>query len=214
MSRVFITATNTDIGKTFATKLLIQTYSALGYRVGVIKPLETGVVDVPLDGTELLQEVQKYNEPFNTLSVDDIVPYQFELPAAPLIANKEKIKISFEYIEQQIQKLEVLCDVMIIEGAGGLYVPIDEERYMIDLIKYLDAKTLLVTHANLGCINDTLLSLSALEQADISHTFAINIHNNLKNFKTTSKQYFDEKYTPYFLLSQDIEAVAKELLKE
>ena len=62
MSRIFITATNTDIGKTYASKLLIQTYSALGYSVGVIKPIETGVVDAPLDGSELLYEVQKYNK--------------------------------------------------------------------------------------------------------------------------------------------------------
>ncbi len=213
MSRIFITATNTDIGKTYATKLLIQAYSALGYRVGVIKPVETGVIDAPLDGTELLQEVQKHNDSFKALSVKDIVPYQFELPAAPLIANKEKIKIDFRVIEKKIQELEVLCDVMIIEGAGGLYVPLDEKHFIIDLIQYLDAKTLLVTHANLGCINDTLLSLQALEHEKIPHTFAINIHNNLKNFRTTSAHYFDENYEDYFLLSRDIEKIAKELLK-
>ncbi len=209
--RIFITATNTDIGKTYATKLLIKTFSSLGYRVGVFKPIETGVLTQPADGSELLSIAQHYNPELKTLTVQDIVPIQFELPAAPYVANQAK-PIDFAKIDSALKKIEPLCDVLLIEGAGGLFVPVDKHTMMIDLIKYFQAKALLISHCRLGCINDTLLSLAALEQADISCSWVLNCQASDTDFTKVSEPYFLDHHPGYYELTKDIEKLATSLL--
>ncbi len=205
--QIFVTATNTDIGKTYTTKLLLKEYASRGLRVGVMKPIETGVVDgyCP-DGEELLSLVQELNVEFKGIHVNDIVPIQYELPAAPFVASKN-ITLDFKKIDNAIQKLENLCDVLIIEGAGGLYVPIDEKTMIIDLIKYLDASTLLVTHCSLGCINDTLLSKKALEDKNIKHVVAFNYRDSDENFSTVSEPYFKETGFKVMKVSENIDTI-------
>jgi len=188
--RIFVTATNTDIGKTYTCKLLIENLSKRGLSVGIIKPLETGVKDGNCpDGLELLNIIKKYNKNFEALHVEDIVPITYSFPAAPFVASKAK-KLDLKKIDSAIEKLEKLCDVLIIEGAGGLYVPLDKEYMIIDLIAYLKAKTLLVTHCSLGCINDTLLSKKALEDENIQHVVAFNCKENYDSFFRVSEPYF------------------------
>ncbi|MEA3228224.1 MAG: dethiobiotin synthase [Campylobacterota bacterium] len=189
MKRIFVTATNTDIGKTYTTKLLLKEFASRGLRVGVLKPIETGVVDNAPDGDMLLELIQSLNSEFKDLTRADIVPITYELPAAPYVSSKNRA-LDFKLIDKTIQKLEKLCDVLIIEGAGGLYVPIDDKTMMIDLIKYLKATTLLVTHCSLGCINDTLLSSKALDSYDIRHSIAFNCRENDDSFQTISEPYF------------------------
>lgn len=187
--RIFITATNTDIGKTYTTKLLIREYARLGYRVGVFKPIETGVTEQPIDGSELLQEIKHYNKEMEPLNTQDIVPIQFTLPAAPFVANHGD-PIDIDVIDNALQKIEALCDIVLIEGAGGLMVPVDRKFMMIDLIRHFKAKALLVTHCRLGCINDTLLSIAALQREDISYEWAFNCHENDNDFAQVSEPYF------------------------
>ena len=188
--RIFVTATNTDIGKTYTTKLLLKEFAAHGIKVGVIKPIETGVIDgIAPDGQELLKCVQDLNPAFKNLTVEDIVPIRYELPAAPFIASNNSL-LELKKIDTAIEKLEELCDLLIIEGAGGLYVPIDGNTMMIDLIKYFKAKTLLVTHCSLGCINDTLLSSKALLDKKIPHAIAFNCREKDSSFKDISQPYF------------------------
>lgn len=188
--RIFITATNTDIGKTYTTKSLLKEFASRGMRVGVIKPIETGVIDgVAPDGEELLECVKKLNDNFKTLRVEDIVPIQHTLAAAPFVASGNT-PLDLKKINLAIEKLEELCDLLIIEGAGGLYVPIDGNTMMIDLIKYLEATTLLVTHCSLGCINDTLLSSKALLDKKIPHAIAFNCRKGDESFKDISAPYF------------------------
>lgn len=189
--RIFITATNTDIGKTYTTKLLLKEFASRGLRVGVIKPIETGVVNgYAPDGSELLACVRELNSEFENICLKDIVPISYELPAAPFVSSNN-IPLDFKKLNLAIEKLEKLCDILIIEGAGGLYVPIDGNTMMIDLIKYFKASTLLVTHCSLGCINDTLLSSKALLEKQISHAIAFNCRNN-KSFKEISAPYFEK----------------------
>ena len=188
--RIFVTATNTDIGKTYTTKLLLKEFASRGFKVGVIKPIETGVVGgITPDGDELLKVVQKLNPNFKALHVEDIVPLTYELPAAPFIASNNK-KLDLQKIDESIRKLETLCDILIIEGAGGLYVPLDDKFMMIDLIDHLKAKTLLVTHCSLGCINDTLLSKKALQDRNIQHSVVFNCKENDEDFYKVSEPYF------------------------
>jgi len=210
--RIFVTATNTDIGKTYTTKLLLKQYASLGYKVGVIKPIETGVIDgyYP-DGSELFELVTELNPAFSSLCVSDIIPFSYELPAAPYIASQGK-KLDVQMLNAAVEKLEQLCDILIIEGAGGLYVPIDDETMMIDLIQYLDAVALLVTHCSLGCINDTLLSKKALDDRDIKNIVAFNCKDEDASFSTVSEPYFinsKEKTIEVLKVSNDIDTISQ-----
>ncbi|ABB43741.1 dethiobiotin synthase [Sulfurimonas denitrificans DSM 1251] len=205
--RIFITATNTDIGKTYTTKLLLKEFASRGLLVGVIKPIETGVVDgYADDGEELLQYVKELNPKLWSLEVEDIVPITYELAAAPFVASNNT-PLDLRKIKIKIEEMEASCDIVIIEGAGGLYVPIDDKYMMIDLLKKLDAVALLVTHCSLGCINDTLLSKGALEAKEILHVVAFNCKNKDDNFDKISEPYFLKTDFKVFKVDKDIEKI-------
>ncbi|EDZ61718.1 dethiobiotin synthetase [Sulfurimonas gotlandica GD1] len=205
--RFFITATNTDIGKTYTTKLLLREFASRGFRVGVIKPIETGVIDgYAIDGSELLSTVKELNCEFENVSLEDIVPITYELPAAPFVSSNNT-KLDLKILDENIEKLEELCDVLIIEGAGGLYVPVDEDTMMVDIIKYFDATALLVTHCSLGCINDTLLSKKLLEDRKIKHLVAFNCRDNDTSFTSVSEPYFLKTGFKVLKVSQDIDTI-------
>ena len=209
--RIFITATNTDIGKTYTTKLLLKEFASRGLRVGVMKPIETGVVTNAPDGDMLLSLIKELNNEFKELSRKDIVPITYELPAAPYVSSKNK-PLDLQLIDTTVKRLEKLCDILIIEGAGGLYVPIDENMMMIDLIQYLDAKSLLVTHCALGCINDTLLSVNALKEKNLEHNVVFNCREHNENFEIVSQPYFLETGFEVLKLEKDIKQVCDNLL--
>jgi dethiobiotin synthetase len=205
--RIFITATNTDIGKTYTTKLLLREFASRGLRVGVIKPIETGVIDgLAPDGTELLTCVKELNKEFENISIEDIVPITYELPAAPFISSNNT-KLELQLLDKAIEKLEKLSDVLIIEGAGGLYVPIDEDMMMVDLIKHFGASVLLVTHCSLGCINDTLLSKKVLEDREIKHLVAFNCRDEDESFLTVSEPYFIKTKFDVLKVGENIDTI-------
>jgi len=204
--RIFVTATNTNIGKTYTTKLLLKEFASRGLKVGVIKPIETGVVDYPLDGEELLECVKELNPKLWSLEVEDIVPITYELAASPFVASNNTA-LDLKKIISKIEELEASCDIIIIEGAGGLYVPIDENNMMIDLIAKLEAVTLLVTHCSLGCINDTLLSKEVLEQRNIPHVTAFNCREDDTSFSQISEPYFSRTGFEVLKVGDDIEKI-------
>ena len=205
--RFFITATNTDIGKTYVTLLLLEEFTSRGFRVGVIKPIETGVVSgVYPDGDQLLSAIKRLNKEFEDLSVSDIVPISYELPSAPFVASSNT-KLDYEKLDVAIAKLEKLCDILIIEGAGGLFVPIDNQTMMIDLIEYFDASALLVTHCSLGCINDTLLIKKALDIQNIKNLVAFNCRDNDTSFSKVSEPYFLQTNFQPLKVDQNIDKI-------
>lgn len=209
--RIFVTATNTDIGKTYTTKLLIEAFHRMGFRVGVYKPIETGVMDFPVDGKSLCETASSFNPALSELTLNDIVPLRFSLPAAPYVASGGQ-RIEFELLEQALEKIESLCDVVLIEGAGGLFVPIDETSMMIDLPRYFNAVTLLVTHCRLGCINDTLLNLKALDDAKLPYVWGFNCRESDLSFEQTSLPYFAHRFETLYFIRDDIDAIARSLL--
>ena len=191
---IFITATNTDIGKTYITEQLLYYYSLFGFRVGVLKPIETGVKNgKPLDGTRLLKKAISYNTKLHQLTAEQIVPYQFELPASPYVAKGET-SIDIQKIKDSIKEMERYCDILLIEGAGGLMVPIETDYFMVDLIKDLNFKTLLVVPSNLGSINDTLLSIEKLKSSGVNFEWVINLHKDSETFSEIT----EPSYKSYF----------------
>ncbi|MBA1437980.1 MAG: dethiobiotin synthase [Epsilonproteobacteria bacterium] len=206
--RIFITATNTDIGKTYTTKLLMRVLTKMGYKVGVIKPIETGVTsnEYP-DGDALLSLLKQLNPQADSLDVSDVVPVAYEIPAAPYVAGGFS-RIDYGKIDAAIKNQEILCDVLLIEGAGGLYVPIDKDRMMIDLIKQFDATAILVTHCSLGCINDTLIHKKALDDMLIPNEIVFNCRDEeIESFEAISKPYF-AKVFPEVFTTKELEKLA------
>lgn len=207
--RIFVTATNTDIGKTYTTVKILKEYASKGLRVGAIKPVETGVVNgVYPDGQLLLKTLQELNPAFKELSVEDIVPISYELPAAPYIASRGA-NFDFTKVDAAMEKLEALCDVLVIEGAGGLYVPVDGTFMIVDLIAYFQATTLLVTHCSLGCINDTLLSLQTLKNKGLSHAFAFNCRAEDDGFSSISEPFFLNNKYDVLKVDEDIDTICE-----
>jgi dethiobiotin synthetase len=191
----FVTATNTDVGKTYVAKKLLQKYAKDGFRVGYYKPIETGVKDNnPLDGGSMLSLVRELNPDFS-FGIEDVVPYRFTLPAAPYTASNG-VDIDIDFLIRQKDYLQNFCDVLIIEGAGGLMVPVKKDIFMIDLIKLFETPAVLVTPSNLGCINDTLLSIGTLKDYGIEYEWYVNLYRDKESFYEVSypflKDYFGE----------------------
>jgi dethiobiotin synthetase len=184
---LFVSATNTDVGKTYACEKFLNYFAKAGLKVGYFKPFETGVVDSPIDGSKMLELAKKLNPTFN-VTINDVVPYQFELPAAPYVAKGNTI-IDIDFLKEKKKYLEQFCDVLIIEGAGGLMVPIEKDLFIIDLIKEFDCEAILITPSKLGCINDTLLSINALKAKNIDFDFYINLYHDINSFEKVSKPF-------------------------
>lgn len=209
--RIFITATNTDIGKTYTTIKLMEAFTSLGLRVGVYKPMETGVNGLPADGILLLKHAQSLNPQLKKLTINDIVTLSLPLPAAPYVANKGK-KVDLTLFDRALEKIEGFCDIVLIEGAGGLMVPIDQDLMMIDLPHHFNAVTLLVTHCRLGCINDTLLSLNLLKNTNAPHLWVSNCRAEDDTFSQVSLPYFKHKYDNLYFIGENNTALAQALL--
>jgi dethiobiotin synthetase len=204
--KIFVTATNTNIGKTYTTVALMKEAVKQGLRPGAFKPIETGVLNgKPADGTTLLQTMQELNPSANKLTIDDVVPIQFELPAAPYVAKGDKT-ISFDLIQEKLQKLEKVCDILFIEGAGGLLVPIEDDLFMIDLPAIFKVdQTLLISPSRLGSINDTLLSIEALKRREIDFNLAINLYEDRESFEEVTLPYYKRAGVNHYLLPQDLD---------
>ncbi len=202
---IFITATGTGVGKTYTLNRLIEYFSEQGIKTGVFKPIESGVSDIPADAKSILNNCQKYNKDFKELSVDDICLYTFSLPAAPFCADTDKI-IKTESIIKKAQELQKRCDILLVEGAGGLMVPIKENYFMIDLAKELNAFTLLVTHSGLGCINETLCSLKLLNSSGLEYDWCVNIYRDKESFPVVTKPFYDAVMPDWWSVEDDMKS--------
>jgi dethiobiotin synthetase len=197
MQSLFITATSTNVGKTHTTLKLIEALAAKGLKVGVYKPIETGVTHTAPDATILLEACQKVNENFKTFKSLDITAYTFALPAAPYCADTEQL-IRIEKIIEKYHALSKLCDILLVEGAGGLLVPVTKAYKMIDLAQELNSKVLLVTPSRLGCINDTLLSIEALKSRNIDFDWCVNLYEDRDHFKEVTQPYYDVTFEDWW----------------
>jgi dethiobiotin synthetase len=205
MQSLFITATGTNVGKTHTTLKLIEALASKGLKVGVYKPIETGVTHTAPDATILLEACQKVNENFKALKPLDITAYTFALPAAPFCADTEQV-IDLKHIIDKHEELSKLCDILLVEGAGGLMVPITKEYMMINLIKDLNAKTLLVTPSRLGCINDTILSILALKTFDIDFDWCVNLYEDKEDFEKVTRPYYDAVFENWWSVEEGVHA--------
>jgi len=160
---LFVTGTDTAVGKTIATGVLAVCLRAHGLNAGVMKPIETGIGVGVLPDSDWLISVAP-----SAVPRDMIAPYRLQAPAAPLIAAEaEDLMIDVQRIVSAYEALASRHDCMLIEGVGGVMVPLSPGFLVTDLIHLLRLPVLIVARSGLGSINHTLLTVECLRHRDI-----------------------------------------------
>ncbi len=164
----FITGIDTNIGKTFVSLLLMLAFKQKGLNAGYMKPVETGV-KINKDGSKNYLDGRYLKEEGKlTTNLEIITPYTFESPLSPYAASKFEDKtICIKEILFKFYELNRMYDYMIVEGAGGMLVPLKKNHFVIDIARYIDAGVILVTKAGLGMINHTLLNIEYAKSHEI-----------------------------------------------
>ncbi|KQT31623.1 dethiobiotin synthase [Methylophilus sp. Leaf414] len=163
----FVTGTDTGVGKTTVTVRLMQHFAARGLKVVGMKPLASGCEWV--DGRWQNEDVRQLTAASNVQTPPELVnPYCFQPPIAPHIAAAQAgTEIQLDVIKDAYTALTELADVVIVEGAGGLLVPLNKTQTMGDLLRVLELPALVVVGMRLGCINHALLTRQVLQQQKI-----------------------------------------------
>ncbi len=163
---LFVTGIDTGVGKTLATGHLAAAFASTGRRVITQKLVQTGCDGASEDILEHRRIMQCGLLPDDQAGLT--CPYCFSFPASPhLAAAREGRRIDVDTIIQAADTLAQRHDILLIEGAGGLCVPLNEETTILDLLTRQRWPTVLVSTPRLGSINHTLLSLDALRVRDI-----------------------------------------------
>jgi dethiobiotin synthetase len=161
---LFITGTDTGVGKTIVAAGLVKLARNKGLRALGVKPVETGCTVregqlYPEDGAFLCRASD------GDLSLDECVPFRFALPASPArAAAAVGSRLHVADLKEHVLALAEDADLTVVEGAGGLMVPIQGDLMMIDLVDQLGFPTIVVARSGLGTINHSLLTLNALKQ--------------------------------------------------
>ncbi len=151
MNGLFITGTDTGVGKTMVTSLLLALARECGINATVMKPVQTGWPeddDLSACGVEAT--------PLHA-------PYRFKRPASPHLAGK----VAATKILSAYRELAKQYEYLLVEGAGGILVPLNTRHTMLDLMKAMKLPSLVVARAGLGTLNHTLLTLNELRRAKI-----------------------------------------------
>jgi dethiobiotin synthetase len=163
MSALLVTGTDTGIGKTFVACALAHALRARGRTVAVMKPVETGVVSEPEDALRLRAAAA------DPAPLDDICPYRLRAPLAPAVAARvEGVTIDLARLETLIRRRQAAADVLLVEGAGGLLVPIRDGITYADLAARLGLPLLVVAANRLGTINHCALTARVAAAAGLT----------------------------------------------
>lgn len=189
---IFITATGTDVGKTYVSALLVKKMREFGFNCGYYKPALSGAIQ-QCDGSLLPGDcdfvVKMSNMDVNPM---DCLSYCFEEAVSPhLAAFRKNVKIEKEVIKTDFLKLSRNYDYMIVEGAGGITCPFDldnETLLLPDIIKYLGLDILLIADGGLGTINSVLLTVEYAKYHNLNIRGII-----LNNFDKNNFMHIDNR---------------------
>ncbi|MCC6544457.1 MAG: dethiobiotin synthase [Nitrospirae bacterium] len=165
---IFITGTGTGVGKTVVAAGIAAALRVRDISVGVMKPVHTGCM---LDNERLVPEDSLFlaRAAGSKDSEELITPFMFKEPAAPYAAAREhNIVIDINKIADCFNELCRRHDYVIVEGIGGVLVPVTKDFFVADLIKLLNIPVILVTRPDLGSINHTMLSIHCLKTKKIN----------------------------------------------
>ena len=193
MSVLFISGIDTDIGKTYATGMIAKALMQQGVNVITQKLVQTGVAINPDNGEmniadDIVTHRQLMGMAMQPCDIDSTTcPYRYEKPASPHLAAKlANGVLNPDVITSATKSLQADYEVVLLEGAGGLLVPITEQLLTLDYIATQGYPVILVTSGRLGSINHTLLSLEAIRARGLTmHSVIYNhIHDTADNTDT------------------------------
>lgn len=167
MSGFFITGTDTEIGKTFVSSILISLLVQEGFKVIGMKPVASGakIVDGILKNEDALSLIKASNVDIDYKSIN---PYVFTEATSPhLAAEDSEVEIDINKIKNIFEQLTNQSDVVIVEGVGGWLAPLSYETTVSDLAKTLSQPIILVVGLRLGCLNHALLTAAAIRQSGL-----------------------------------------------
>ncbi len=156
---LFITGTDTGVGKTYVAALVVRALAAEGWRVGVYKPVASGC---RRDGNQLIADdaLQLWDAAGRPGELEQVCPQRFAAPLAPhLAARAEGKRVDSKHLRSGLDYWLERSDIVIVEGAGGLMSPLSEDDYVADLADELRYPLVVVAKNALGAINQTLQTL-------------------------------------------------------
>lgn len=205
MPGIFITGTDTGIGKTYVTVTCLDALQQGGVSAVGMKPVASGaqVIDGNLRNEDalLMQAVMKQDVPYELIN-----PYCFEPPVSPhLAAQQAGVDIDLNLIQHHYQQLEKQSELVIVEGVGGWLAPLTQQLSVADMARKLNLPIILVVGIRLGCLNHARLSHIAIKNSGMQ--FAGWIANHLQSdmqYATEQIEYLTGQfgYSPLFVLQQ------------
>ena len=166
MKSLFITGTDTDIGKTYITAGLAVAFRKMGIDVGVMKPFAAGTAQkkgYKSEDVVILSRAAQACDPEKLVN-----PQFFKIPASPYTAWKNlKTKPKILTILSSFKKLTKLHDMMLVEGMGGIMTPILKDYYVTNLIKEMKIPAVIVTRSKVGTVNHTIMTCKMCEKYKI-----------------------------------------------
>ena len=205
MAVYFISGIDTDAGKSIVTGVIARTLLQKGVHVITQKFIQTGCVGISED---ILKHREIMGIPPQEVDRDGTTcPYVMTYPSSPhLAAEIDRVEIDVERIHRSTEKLAAAYDVVLLEGAGGLYVPVSRQYLTIDYIQEYKHPLILVSSSKLGSINHTLmrLELCRLRGIEVAYVVYNDFPNDSEWIKNDSitiiRQYLDEHFPDCRLL--------------
>ncbi|KWB81123.1 dethiobiotin synthase [Burkholderia ubonensis] len=165
---LFVTGTDTEIGKTFVSAALLHGFARLGLRAAAMKPVAAGAYEQ--DGVWRNEDADQLDAAANVVLPPELrTPFLLKAPAAPhLAAAQEGVTLDLDTIVACHREALTRADVVVVEGAGGFRVPLTGTRDMADLAVALGAPVVLVVGVRLGCISHALLTADAIRRRGLT----------------------------------------------
>jgi dethiobiotin synthetase len=166
MKSLFITGTDTDVGKTYVAAGLAVILRKMGIDVGIMKPFAAGTPQkkgFKSEDVEILSRAAQVSDPEKLIN-----PQFFEMAASPYTASKSlKVKVKVKSVLSNFKKLSKLHSMLLVEGMGGIMTPILKNYFVTDLIKDMKLPTVIVTPTRIGTVNHTIMTCKMCEKYKI-----------------------------------------------
>jgi len=166
MNSLFITGTDTDVGKTYVAAGLAVTLRKMGIDVGIMKPFAAGTPQkkgLKSEDVEILSRASQVSDPENLMN-----PQFFKMAASPYTASKTlKVKVKVKSVLSNFKKLSKLHSMLLVEGMGGIMTPILKNYFVTDLIKEMQLPAVIVTRTKIGTVNHTIMTCKMCEKYKI-----------------------------------------------
>lgn len=158
----FIAGTDTDVGKTVASKAILQALASQGYKTIGYKPVAAGS-EKTAEGYRNSDALHLIEAATEDVAYTDVNPYALELPASPHIAAKhERTEIKFDVLSEKLAQHKAQSDFVLVEGAGGWRVPVSDTEYLSSWVKQQNLPVVLVVGIKLGCLSHAALTAESI----------------------------------------------------